>query len=44
MVEEIGNLEKIMLDYVRWIFNIEFCTPRYAIIRELVMDKLRIGE
>jgi len=23
--EERGNLEKIMLDYVRWI---EFCTPR----------------
>ncbi|KYN16038.1 hypothetical protein ALC57_11722 [Trachymyrmex cornetzi] len=32
-----------MLDYVRWIFNIEFCTPRYVIMRRLAMDKLRIG-
>jgi len=41
--EERGSLEKIMLDYVRWIFNIEFCTPRYVIMRELAMDKLRVG-
>jgi len=28
-----------MLNYVRWIFNIEFCsTPRYVIMRELAMD------
>lgn len=25
------ELEKIMLDYVRWIFKIDFCTPRYII-------------
>ncbi|KYN24322.1 hypothetical protein ALC57_04060 [Trachymyrmex cornetzi] len=41
--EERGSLERIMLDYTRWIFNIEFCTPRYVIMRELAMDKLRIG-
>jgi len=38
-----GSLEKIMLDYVRWIFNIEFYTPRYVIMRELAKEKLRIG-
>jgi len=32
-----------MLDYVRWIFGIDFCTPRYVIMRELAMDKLRLG-
>jgi len=32
---------KIMLDYVRWLFALEFCTPRYIITRELAMDKLR---
>jgi len=37
--EEKGELEKIMLDYVRWIFKLDFCTLRYA-IREL---KLKIG-
>jgi len=21
------ELEKIMLDYIRWIFNLDFCTP-----------------
>lgn len=29
--EEKGDLEKIMLDYVRWIFRIDLCTPRYII-------------
>lgn len=23
------ELEKIMLDYVRWIYKLEFCTPRF---------------
>ncbi|XP_011171243.2 uncharacterized protein LOC105203974 [Solenopsis invicta] len=41
--EEKDNLEKVMMDYVRWIFGLEFCTPRYIITRELVMDKLRVG-
>jgi len=25
------ELEKIMLDYVRWLFRIDFCTPRYTL-------------
>jgi len=28
---------------VRWLFRIDFCTPRYIIYRELGMEKLRIG-
>jgi len=37
------ELEKIMMDYVRWIFRLDYCVPRYVIIRELGMDKLKIG-
>jgi len=33
--EEKTDLEKIMYDYVRWIFGLEFCTPRYLISRKL---------
>jgi len=28
---------------IRWIFGLEFCTPRYIIARELTLDKLRVG-
>ncbi|KYM77119.1 hypothetical protein ALC53_12414 [Atta colombica] len=41
--EEKGELEIIMLDYVRWIFNLDFCTPRYVIMRKLIIDKLKVG-
>jgi len=41
--EEKEELEKVMMDYVRWLFGLDFCTPRYVITRELVMDKLRLG-
>jgi len=41
--EEKENLEKVMLDYTRWLFRLDFCTPRYLITRELYMDKLKIG-
>jgi len=34
---------KIMLNYIRWIFKLDFCIPRYVIMRELVMDKLKVG-
>lgn len=27
--EEKKELEKIMIDYIRWIFNLDFCTSRY---------------
>jgi len=37
------ELEKIMMDYVRWIFRLDYCTPRYVITTELGMDKLKIG-
>lgn len=32
--EERKELEKVMLDYVRWVFKLDFCTPRYVITRE----------
>lgn len=44
--EERRKLEKVMLDYemiVRWVFRLDFCTPRYVILRELEMEKLRVG-
>lgn len=37
------ELEKIMLDYVRWVYRLDFCTPRYLMSRELGLKKLRIG-
>lgn len=40
---EMEKLEKIMMDYVRWLFGLESCTLRYIISRELMMDKLRVG-
>lgn len=40
--EEKKMLEKIIMDYVKWIFNLELCTPRYLIIRKLDLDKLKI--
>lgn len=36
------SLEKVMLDYIRWVFRIEFCTPRYLIYRELGIRKLKV--
>lgn len=39
---EKSELEKVWLDYIRWIFRIEFCTPRYMILRELGLKKLKI--
>lgn len=41
--EEKRELEKVMMDYTRWIFRLDFCTPRYIIQRELRMDKLKVG-
>jgi len=32
-----------MMDYVRWMFSLDFCTPRYVILRKLAIEKLRIG-
>lgn len=40
--KEKKELEKIMLDYVRWFFNLDFCTLTYVMSRELELHKLRI--
>lgn len=41
--EERKELEKIIMDYVRWIFKLDFChTPRYLTTREMGLDKLKI--
>lgn len=41
--EEKPELEKVMMDYMRWIFKLDFCTPRYIISRELRMNRLKLG-
>jgi len=41
--EERTELEKIMMDYIRWIFRLDFCTPRYIMNREIGLEKLKIG-
>lgn len=33
------ELEKIWMDYIRWVFNLDFCT-RYIIRRELGIERL----
>jgi len=38
--EEKKELEKIWMDYVRWIFKLDFCIPRYLIIKELGLKKM----
>lgn len=40
--EEQKDLEKILMDYVRWVFRLDFCTPRYIIRRELGLEKMKI--
>lgn len=40
--EEKKQLEKIMMDYIRWIFRLDFCTPKYLIAREFDLEKLKI--
>lgn len=30
------------LDYVRWLFRLEFCTSIYIITKELRMNKLKV--
>ena len=41
--KEMEELEKIIMDYIRWIFYLDFNTPKYIIMRELAIDKLRVG-
>lgn len=40
--KERKELEKIMLDYLRWIYKLEFCTPRYLITSKLGLKKLKV--
>lgn len=39
--EERKELEKIKLDYVRWIYKLEFCTPRYIMEKELELRRMK---
>jgi len=32
-----------MMNYVRWMFRLDYCTSRYMITREIGMNKLKIG-
>lgn len=36
------ELERVMWDYIRWVFRLKFCTPRYLIHRELRLDKMKV--
>lgn len=29
--EEKETLEKVMIDYVKWMFRLDFCMPKYVI-------------
>lgn len=40
--EERKELEKIQLDYFRWVLKLEFSTPRYIIYREACIGKMKI--
>lgn len=41
--KEREELEKIWMDYGRWIFRLDFCMPGYMITRELNISRLRVG-
>lgn len=41
------ELEKIMQDYIKWMFRLDLCTgfcTKHLITKELGMDKLKIGQ
>jgi len=40
--EEKKELEKILYDYVRWTYRLDFCTPRYIMARELGIENHKI--
>ncbi|KYN01668.1 hypothetical protein ALC62_07497 [Cyphomyrmex costatus] len=42
--KERESLERVMMNYVRWIFGLDFCTPRYVIMRELTLTKLKVAK
>ncbi|KAL7306279.1 hypothetical protein TKK_0001712 [Trichogramma kaykai] len=39
--KEWRKLEKVQMDYIRWILGIDFCTPRYIIVRETGRIKMQ---
>lgn len=41
-MEERKELEKVKIDYFRWVLRIDFCTPRYLVRRELGLEKLKV--
>ena len=36
--KEKEELEKLIIDYIRWMFSLDFCSPRYFIMKEFLMD------
>jgi len=36
--KEKEELEKLIMDYIRWMFSLDFCSPRYFIMKEFLMD------
>lgn len=43
MGQEKKELEKVMMDYVRWVYRLDFSIPRYIIRKELGIDKLKLS-
>lgn len=39
--KERKELEKVQVDYFRWVMKLEFCTPRYIIYREACVNKMK---
>lgn len=37
------ELEKVQMDYYRWVLRLDFCTPRHIIYAETKIEKLKIG-
>ena len=40
--EEREDLEKVQLDYFRWVLRLDFCTPRHIVYTETKIKKLKI--
>jgi len=40
--EEKRQLEKILRNYMRWVFRLKICTPGYLITSKLNLEKLKI--
>lgn len=40
--QEMKELEKIKIDYYRWVLGLDFCTPRYIVYKETGNMKLKV--